>query len=74
MRNYWFILLIFFFSCKNEDGYKKMFSDPELYSKTVHELNEVVMGNNFPPIVASRNYTYAAIAGYEVMVVSAPTR
>lgn len=66
--------MIFFFSCKNEDGYKKMFSDPELYSKTVHELNEVVMGNNFPPIVASRNYTYAAIAGYEVMVVSAPSR
>jgi len=34
----------------------------------------VVMGNNFPPIVASRNYTYAAIAGYEVMVLAEPTR
>ncbi|PHX74706.1 MAG: phosphoesterase PA-phosphatase [Chitinophagaceae bacterium] len=74
MKNYWFLILLFFFSCKNGDGYKQMFGDPELYSKTVHELNEVVMGNNFPPIVASRNYTYAAIAGYEVMVVAEPAR
>jgi hypothetical protein len=74
MKKYCFILLVFFYSCKNGDGYKQMFGDPELYSKTVHELNEVVMGNNFPPIVASRNYTYAAIAGYEVMVVAEPAR
>ena len=65
---------MFFYSCKNGDGYKQLFGDPELYSKTVHELNEVVMGNNFPPIVASRNYTYAAIAGYEVMVLAEPAR
>jgi hypothetical protein len=74
MKKYCFILLVFFYSCKNGDGYKQLFGDPELYSKTVHELNEVVMGNNFPPIVASRNYTYAAIAGYEVMVLAEPAR
>jgi hypothetical protein len=33
----------------------------------VHQLNTVVMGNNFSPIVASRNYLYAAVAGYEVI-------
>ena len=33
----------------------------------VHELNSVVMGNNFTPVVASRNYAYATIAGYEVI-------
>lgn len=30
-------------------------------------LNDVVMENNFPPIIASRNYTYANIAAYECM-------
>jgi hypothetical protein len=39
----------------------------------VHELNQVVMGNNFSPIVASRNYAYAAIAGYEVIAAGNPT-
>ncbi len=38
-----------------------------LYSQTVHELNNIVMGNNFTPVVASRNYTYASIAAYEVI-------
>lgn len=56
--------------CKEEKKeYKNLFNDPLLYSKTVKELNNVVMQNNFPPIIASRNYTYATIAAYEVMVV-----
>ncbi|HET7898605.1 MAG TPA: vanadium-dependent haloperoxidase, partial [Flavisolibacter sp.] len=32
------------------------------------------MGNNFSPIVASRNYTYANIAAYEVMAAAHPDR
>jgi len=59
-------------SCNNNDEYKAYLHNPELYSQTVHELNTVVMGNNFPPMVASRNYAYAAIAAYEVMVVGYP--
>ncbi len=47
------------------DAYKKVFSDPVLYCKTVKKLNDVVMQNNFPPIIASRNYAYANIAAYE---------
>jgi hypothetical protein len=54
--------------------YEKVFSDPLLYSNTVHELNKVVMGNNFGPIVASRNYLYAAVAGYEVIAAGYPGR
>ncbi len=59
--------IILFSSCSQKQGgdYKKFFSDPILYCKTVKKLNEVVMGNNFPPIIASRNYTYANIAAYE---------
>ncbi len=54
------------FSCKQKDGdYTKYTHDPLLYSKTVKRLNDVVLNNNFPPVIASRNYAYAAIAAYE---------
>ena len=53
-------------SCKQpSNDYKKVLSDPILFCKTVKRLNDVVMENNFPPIVACRNYTYASIAAYE---------
>jgi len=58
-------------SCK-KPGYHKIFNNPSLYSSTVHELNGVVMGNNFSPVVASRNYAYASIAGYEVIAAGDP--
>jgi len=45
-----------------------------LFSNTVHELNNVVMGNNFSPIVASRNYTYASVAAYEVIAAGYPDK
>ncbi len=57
---------ILFSSCHKAD-YDTIFKDPNMYCQTVHQLNTVVMGNNFGPIVASRNYLYAAIAGYEVI-------
>ena len=60
-------LLFVLLGCK-EKQYKNVFNNPVLFSKTVKELNNVVMQNNFPPIIASRNYTYACIAAYEVVV------
>lgn len=59
------------FSCKEND-YQKVLHNPVLFSKTVHELNKVVMGNNFSPIVASRNYLYASIGAYEVIAAAHP--
>ena len=56
-----------FCSCNRKNDYDKIFSSPLLYASTVHQLNTVVMGNNFSPIVASRNYLYANVAAYEVM-------
>ncbi len=56
-----------FAACSTKKDYEKVFKDPDLYCNTVHELNTVVMGNNFGPIVASRNYMYASVAGYEVI-------
>jgi hypothetical protein len=54
-------------SCQQHD-YKKFTTDPLLYCKTVKQLNNVVLENNFPPMIGSRNYVYANIAAYEVMV------
>ncbi|MGV3595335.1 MAG: vanadium-dependent haloperoxidase [Sediminibacterium sp.] len=66
------ILFICIQSCKQSTEYKNFLHDPALFSHTVHELNTVVMGNNFPPMVASRNYAYAAIAAYEVIAAAYP--
>jgi len=70
-----FILLtsVFLSSCKKPD-YQSILNDPNLYSRTVYELNGVVMGNNFPPVVASRNYAYATVAGYEVIAGGYPEK
>ena len=54
-------------SCSKSD-YKSVTSNPELYRITVRKLNDIVLENNFPPVIASRNYAYANIAAYEVIV------
>ena len=54
-----------FVACSPKKDYKKFTSDPVLYAKTVKHLNDVVLQNNFPPMIASRNYAYANIAAYE---------
>src|SRR4051794_10840981 len=66
--------LVLLYACNKKDNYKTIFNNPELYSKTVHELNTVVMGNNFSPIVGSRNYLYANIAAYEVIAAGYPAK
>ncbi len=67
------LLACMFIACKqNTAVYSNPFNDAIVYAKTVKELNNVVMENNFPPIIASRNYVYANIAAYEVMVIGDP--
>jgi hypothetical protein len=61
-------------ACNTKNDYNTVFSDPKLYSNTVHELNKVVMGNNFSPIVSSRNYLYASIAAYEIIAAGYPAQ
>jgi PAP2 superfamily len=61
-------------SCNRKSDYEAIFKNPILYSKTVYQLNTVVMGNNFSPIVASRNYTYANIAAYQVIAGGYPEK
>jgi hypothetical protein len=54
-------------SCGQKKDYASFINDPVLYCKTVKQLNNVVLENNFPPMIASRNYVYANIAAYEVV-------
>lgn len=73
MKNIFLILSsVIIFSCNTKHDYETIFHDPSIYASTVHQLNDVVMGNNFTPVVASRNYAYAAIAGYEVIAAAWP--
>jgi hypothetical protein len=66
-------VFLFISSCKSKPGdYRTIMSDADTYSKTVYELNSVVMGNNFTPVVASRNYLYANVAAYEVIAAGYP--
>ncbi len=62
---------IFLFACQQKD-YKVYTHDPVLYCKTVKKLNDVVLYNNFTPVVASRNYAYANIAAYECIAAGDP--
>src|SRR5438874_8898328 len=65
-------IFVFIVACRQKTDYKKYIADPVTYCKTVYELNTVVMGNNFSPIVASRNYLYANVAAYEVIAAGHP--
>jgi hypothetical protein len=59
-------LLMVFSSCKKGD-FTKTIHDPALYRETVKKLNDIILENGFPPVIASRNYAYANIAAYEVV-------
>lgn len=61
------VIVTMFFSCKENTAYIQVTHDPILFAKTVKQLNDIVLENNFPPMIASRNYVYATIAAYEVM-------
>jgi hypothetical protein len=50
---------------KGKSDYSRVFDDQLIYCKTVKKLNDVVLENNFPPMIGSRNYVYANIAAYE---------
>jgi len=60
-------------SCKKPD-YQKVTDNPELYRVTVKKLNDIILENNFPPVIASRNYAYANIAAYEVISAQDPKK
>lgn len=61
-------------ACQQKKDYKTVLSNPALFSATVYQLNNVVMGNNFSPIVASRNYLYSSVAAYEIIAAGYPSQ
>lgn len=66
-----FLIALIFSSCKQENKSATL-NDPLLYCSTVKRLNDVVLENNFPPMIGSRNYAYATIAAYEVVAAGDP--
>ena len=68
------LLVILVCGCKNAspDEYNKIWNEPYTFTKTLKKLNDVVLENNFPPMIASRNYAYANIAAYEAMTAGNP--
>lgn len=64
-------LFLLLTSC-NQTDYKKFSHDPALYRQTVKRLNDIILENNFPPMIGSRNYVYANIAAYEVVAAGDP--
>jgi hypothetical protein len=67
---YGLLLLVSLSACKND--WRQWADDPAFYSRTVKQLNDIVLTNNFPPMIASRNYAYANIAAYECMAAGNP--
>lgn len=67
-----FIAMLFSIACNNST-YTSFTTDPVKYARTVKELNNIVLENNFPPMIAARNYAYASIAAYECMVAGDPS-
>lgn len=59
--------MLFLSACAGQTTYTHFTSDPVKYARTVKELNNIVLENNFPPMIAARNYSYANIAAYECM-------
>ncbi len=54
-------------SCSVNKDYDSVFKNPDLYSKTVGSLTDVITHDVFSPPVASRIYAYGHLAAYEVM-------
>ncbi|MDB5229970.1 MAG: phosphatidic acid phosphatase [Chitinophagaceae bacterium] len=75
MKNILYIsFFLFLTACNRKKDYKEILHNPVLFSNTVHELNNIIMGNNFTPVVGSRNYLYASVAAYEVIAAGYPDK
>lgn len=62
-----FISSLILVSCSSKKSYETVFANPELYSKTVGALTDVITYDIFNPPVASRIYAYSNLAAYEVI-------
>ncbi len=64
---------LFLAACEKVDlNYQENAQNPEFYHRSVKQLTDVIVHDIFSPPVASRIYSYAAIAGYEAMAPGSP--
>ncbi|HKR05512.1 MAG TPA: vanadium-dependent haloperoxidase [Bacteroidia bacterium] len=70
-----FFISVIVSACHKENkDFEKLTSDPDFYNRTVYLLNDVLMNDNFNPVVASRAYAYSNIAAYECIAAGYPGR
>jgi hypothetical protein len=63
---YCFGVAVILFGCKPKaDTHQTITNNPILFCKTMKALSNVVLEDNFGPMIAARNYAYASIAAYE---------
>ncbi len=60
-------LIILISSCKETPTNEAAISDPKFIHNSMEQLSNVIVYDIFSPPVASRNYTYSALAAYEVL-------
>lgn len=68
------VMLFDMATCKKKNtstAYITAFRDPILFCKPEKKLNNILLGNNFAPVIANRNYVYAILAAYKCMAVGA---
>jgi hypothetical protein len=68
---FFFGITIIFLGCKpssSPESYKELAANPYRLHEAVDRVVEEVVYDIFPPTTAARIYSYACIAGYEVMV------
>jgi PAP2 superfamily len=61
------VMIIALLTSCNKQDYKTVMHNPDLYCKTMHELNYVIIYDIFNPPVASRIFAYSNLAAYETL-------
>src|SRR5215472_8067247 len=65
---FWILMIgVILLSSCNKTDYKTIMHNPDLYSKTMHELNYVIMYDICTPPVAGRIFAYSNLAAYETL-------
>lgn len=58
---------LFFTACENSNpNFQEEIKDPDYLHRAMQDFTDVIVHDIFSPPVASRNYTYASLAAYEV--------
>jgi hypothetical protein len=72
MRKLFYLLPLLAVACQSESDWTEPRPDPEVLHKSMKKITDVIVYDIFSPPVASRIYTYASVAAYEVALQGEP--